>query len=128
MIGCTPQADVLEGLQQSKLSYSSHAGSGSPVHDLPSSSALSSPGYGDRASLAPHSAWEALLNSRLPFLLSENQAAADFLGLVKSQGAQPGGPASNPGLDLLTPFIDLRMKMSLHATGSDHAEQLLMCI
>ena len=88
---------MLEGLQHSKLSYSSRSDSESPLHSLPAGNALASPGYGDRGSLAPHSAWEALLNTRLPFLLSENQAATDFLGLLRGARHQLSGKIASSG-------------------------------
>ena len=79
---CVVQVDILEGLQHSKLSYSSEPDS--PLHGLPTITGLLSP-ENDRAAVAPHSAWGILLTTSLPFLLSESQAAARFLGFIKAE-------------------------------------------
>ena len=67
------------------------------MHASPLGSSLPSPGS-ERGPLAPHAAWEALLTTRLPFLLSENQAAADFLGLIKTEHPSPSSQAPSPGV------------------------------
>ena len=90
--------DLLEGLQGSKLSYSSRADSDSPLHALHLGSAQ--PGQSEGAPIAPHSAWQALLDSRLPFLLAENKAAAEFLLLYEPAAdapSQPGSPVKPAG-------------------------------
>lgn len=91
------QIDMLEGLQHSKLSYSTRSESSSSLHARPIGFGLPSPSHGERGSLAPHSAWEALLNTRLPFLLSEIQAAADFLGLFKASRRESDGSSTSAG-------------------------------
>ena len=83
------QMDLLEGLQGSKLSFSSRSDSDSPLHSHHMGTGLPSPGHAEGHSLPPHSAWQALLDSRLPFLLADTKAAADFLLLYT---AAPGAP------------------------------------
>ncbi len=91
--------DLLEGLQGSKLSFSSRSDSDSPLHARHLGMGLPSPGHAEGGSLTPHTAWQALLETRLPFLLSENKAAADFLLLYNSPPAplQPGSPIKSAG-------------------------------
>lgn len=91
------QVDLLEGLQHSKLSYSTRSDSDSSLHASFIGSSLPSPGS-ERGPLAPHAAWEALLTTRLSFLLSEIQAAADFLGLIKVEQARPSSQVIAPGV------------------------------
>ncbi|KAL0020987.1 hypothetical protein WJX77_003610 [Trebouxia sp. C0004] len=99
------RVDLLEGLQGSKLSYSSRSDSDSPLHahhvgtDLPSLS--NAKGY----SLMPHSAWQALLDTCLPFLLAESKAAVDFLLLynVALTAPLPGSPVKHAGSNPVSP-------------------------
>lgn len=73
------QVDLLEGLQGSKLSFSSRSDSDSPLHVHHVGTGLPSPSNAKGGPLMPHSAWQALLDTCLPFLLAESKAAADFL-------------------------------------------------
>ena len=105
------QVDILEGLQHSKLSYSSEPDS--LMHGLPTVSGLLSPDN-DRAAIAPHSAWGVLLGTSLPFLLSESQAAANFLGLVKAE--TPSGLVDSSTSMYTTPCLLLgNLCVLLHA-------------
>lgn len=71
--------DLLEGLQASKMSFSSHSGSDSPVHSQLRDGSPYAPGGAEEGGLPAHTAWRLLLDSRLPFLSAELQAAADVL-------------------------------------------------
>lgn len=96
------QMDLLEGLQGSKLSFSSRSDSDSPLHAHHMGPGLPSPSHAEGGSLPPHSAWQALLDTRLPFLLSETKAAADFLllyNVVPVAPQQLGSPVKSAGLD-----------------------------
>ena len=73
------KVDLLEGLQGSKLSFSSRSDSDSPLHVHHVGTGLPSPSNAKGGPLMPHSAWQALLDTCLPFLLAESKAAADFL-------------------------------------------------
>lgn len=92
--------DILEGLQHSKLSYSSE--SDSPLHGLPVLGGLLSHDN-ERGVLAPHTAWGALLSTSLPFLMSESKAAADFLGLIKAEQQPPSEQVTSQSTHT-TPF------------------------
>ena len=134
---------MLDGLQHSKLSYSSCSDSESPLHGLPTGSGLPSPDS-ERSVLAPHCAWEALLSTSLPFLLSESQAAADFLGLTKAEQHRPKGQATPPSMYstpcyaclLLASLCTIPMKKSSHsfasstncANGLSRASVVICCV
>ena len=105
------QVDILEGLQHSKLSYSSEPDS---LHGLPTVSGLLSPDN-DRAAIAPNSAWGVLLSTSLPFLLSESQAAANFLGLIKAEA--PSGLVASSSRLYTTPCLPCVL---LHAITDEH--------
>ena len=115
------QADILEGLQNSKLSYSGRSDSNFPLHAL-AGTALPSLSSGDRA-LTPHAAWEALLNTRLPFLLSESQSATSFLGLTKAAHSLPSRPYASLGVCRLHSWA-----ASSAAQEHGHCLQTAFCI
>ncbi|DBA75637.1 TPA: hypothetical protein ACH3X2_009071 [Trebouxia sp. C0005] len=102
------RVDLLEGLQGSKLSFSSRSDSDSPLHVHHVGTGLPSPSNAKGGPLMPHSAWQALLDTCLPFLLAESKAAADFLLLydvaltaplsgsaVKHAGGNPVSPSKS---------------------------------
>ena len=93
------QVDLLEGLQGSKLSFSSRSDSDSPLHVHHVGTGLPSPSNAKGGPLMPHSAWQALLDTCLPFLLAESKAAADFLLLydVSLTAPQAGSPVNHAG-------------------------------
>ena len=93
------QVDLLEGLQGSKLSFSSRSDSDSPLHVHHVGTGLPSPSNAKGGPLMPHSAWQALLDTCLPFLLAESKAAADFLLLydVSLTAPQAGSPVGHAG-------------------------------
>jgi len=93
------QVDLLEGLQGSKLSFSSRSDSDSLLHAHHVGTGLPSPSNAKRGTLIPHSAWQALLDTCLPFLLAESKAAADFLLLYDVALTAPlsGSPGNRAG-------------------------------
>ena len=93
------QVDLLEGLQGSKLSFSSRSDSDSPLHVHHVGTGLPSPSNAKGGPLMPYSAWQALLDTCLPFLLAESKAAADFLLLYDVALTAPlsGSPGNHAG-------------------------------
>jgi len=93
------QVDLLEGLQGSKLSFSSRSDSDSPLHVHHVGNGLPSPSNAKGGPLMPHSAWQALLDTCLPFLLAESKAAPDFLLLYDVAVTAPlsGSPVNHAG-------------------------------
>lgn len=87
--------DLLEGLQASKMSFSSHTGSESPLHSQFGGSSPHLPGGGDGGALSAQAAWRLLLDTRLPFLSAELQAAADFLLLWSPSASNSSESASS---------------------------------
>ena len=86
--------DLLEGLQTSKLSFSSRSDSESPLQSQVGGDSPY-PSTADQGGPLPaHTAWQLLLDSRLPFLRAELQAAADFLLLYSSLAAEDSEPSS----------------------------------
>lgn len=86
------QMDLLEGLQGSRLSFSTRSDSDALLDLHHSGTSLPSPGLAEGGSLPIHTAWQALLESCLPFLLSESLAAAKFLLLYNAAPIAPQQP------------------------------------
>ncbi|DBB03251.1 TPA: hypothetical protein ACH3X3_010647 [Trebouxia sp. C0006] len=99
------RVDLLEGLQGSKLSFSSRSDSDSPLHVHHVGTGLPSPSNAKGGPLMPHSAWQALLDTCLPFLLAESKAAADFLLLYDVALTAPlsGSPGNHAGSNPVSP-------------------------